>query len=138
MNEYIFETLQIGQTENFSVTITEKMMEQFCKISGDVNPLHCDKAYAKSQGYPDRVVYGLLTSSLYSTLAGVYLPGKYSLLHEVQIKFRKPVFPNDEMTVVGEISAKHELFRQITVSAEIRNQNGEKVSKALLKIGVGK
>ena len=135
MNEYTFEKIQIGQEEHFEHTITAAMMAQFEELSGDVNPLHCSEDYAKSQGYPCRVVYGMLTSSLYSTLAGVYLPGKYCLLYGVDSKFRKPVFIGDALTVNGKVTEKNETFQMIVVKANITNQKGEKVSKATLEIG---
>ena len=77
MNEYRFEDLKIGQTESFTVTVTEKMMQSFLFLSGDENPLHTDPDFAMKQGYRDKVVYGLLTTSFISRLVGVLLPGKY-------------------------------------------------------------
>ena len=51
-------------------------MDQFCGISGDVKPLHTDAEFAKSKDFPGRVTYGMMVSSLYSRLAGSYLPCK--------------------------------------------------------------
>ena len=101
MNEYTYEEIQIGQKESFKVTVTEEMLSSFKNITGDVNPLHNDEEYALEKGYPGRVSYGMLTASFLSTLAGVYLPGKYSLIHEVKLKFAKPVFIGDELTIEG-------------------------------------
>ena len=135
MNEYTYTELEIGHTESFSRIITPEMMEQFAAMSGDCNPLHCDAAYAKAKGFPGRVVYGMLTASLYSALAGVYLPGKYCLLYQVDSLFRKPVYIGDTLSVRGKVSAKEDVFQMITISAQITNQKGEKVSKATIKAG---
>lgn len=136
MKNYNYDEIEIGTTESFSRTITAEMMEMFLKISGDENPLHTDCDYAKEKGYEDRVVYGMLTASLYSTLAGVYIPGKKSLLQSVESKFVKPVYIGDELTVTGKVVEKSETYELIRVKAEIRNQKGEKVSKGLLQIGL--
>ena len=136
MNEFEFEDLSIGQTAEFTVTIEEEMLELFKKLSGDVNPLHCDREYALSMGYSGRVVYGMLTASFYSTLAGVYLPGKNCLLYEVNSSFNKPVFIGDVLTVRGEIKELNDTFRFSLIKAVITNQKGEKVSKATIKAGV--
>lgn len=80
MNEYTYEQIEIGTKESFEVSVTEEMLESFKKITGDINPLHNDAEYARSMKYEDRVVYGMLTASFLSTLAGVYLPGKRVLL----------------------------------------------------------
>ena len=103
MNDLSYEEIEVGHKESFTVTVTEEMMDKFLAITGDVNPLHNDEDYARSEGHPGRVVYGMLSASLLSTLAGVYLPGKRSLIHEVKIKFAKPVYIGDTLTVEGTV-----------------------------------
>lgn len=70
MNHFKYEELQIGQAVEFSRIITDNMMEGFRQISGDENPLHVSDDFACQKGFPKRVVYGMLTSSLYSCLGG--------------------------------------------------------------------
>ena len=65
MNEYLYEEIEVGQEEEFEVLITEKMMDAFCQISGDINPLHTDLTFAQESGYDSCVVYGMLTASEY-------------------------------------------------------------------------
>ena len=76
MNQYTIDTVKIGDTAQFTRTMDAAFFAQFESISGDNNPLHTDPAFAKAHGFPDRVLYGMCTASLYSTLAGVYRPGK--------------------------------------------------------------
>ncbi len=134
MNEYKYEEIELGHKESFTVTVTEDMMSSFCKITGDVNPLHCDEAYAVSQGHSGRVVYGMLTSAMLSTLAGVYLPGKRSLIQEVKVKFAKPVYIGDELTVEGVVEEKHDAFSLIIIKVTIRNRDGVKVCRAKMQV----
>lgn len=136
MNEYTYDEIAIGQKESFSVTVTEEMMNSFRDITGDINPLHNDKDYAISKGHPDRVVYGMLTGSLLSTLAGVYLPGKRSLIQEVKLKFAKPVYVGDTLTVEGVVEEKHDAYSLIILKVTMRNQNGDKVCRAKMQISV--
>lgn len=70
MNEYCYNEIEIGQLESFNVIINQDMMDSFKRITGDTNPLHNDVDFAKKD-YEDKVVYGFLVSSFYSTLAGV-------------------------------------------------------------------
>ena len=49
MNHYKYEEIMIGQKEQFDVIITEKMVNQFCEITGDINPLHNDQEFAKQK-----------------------------------------------------------------------------------------
>ena len=136
MNRYKFDELKIGHKEEFSVLITEDMMKSFCEICGDTNPLHIDEKYAKSAGYPSRVVYGMLVSSFYSTLAGVHLPGEHCLLQEILIKFSNPVYPGDTLKISGEIIERTDAYKRIEIKAKIFNQHGKTVSSAKIKAGV--
>ncbi len=137
IREYKFEDIKIGMEEKFVAFITEEMVEAFCKITGDINPLHNDLEYAKSKGYQEKVVYGMLTSSFLSTLAGVYLPGKYSLIHSVEILFKKPVLISDSpLTIKGRVIEINEIFKQFTIRFEILNNKKEKVVRGKMKVGV--
>ena len=136
MNEYKFSDIEIGLEESFEVKIDTSMMDKFLDISNDINPLHVDSNYAKKKGFPNRVVYGLLTSSFYSTLVGVYLPGKYCILQGIDIQFSKPVYIGDALKISGKVSYINEAYKQIEIKAFITNQNNEKVSKATIKTGV--
>lgn len=136
MNEYRFRDLTVGLTQSFSVNITDEAMDLFLRLSGDNNPLHIDGEFAKDNGFAGRVVYGLLTSSFYSALAGVYLPGKYCLLSGIEILFLKPVYVGDTMSVTGEITFISEATGQVEMKATIRNQNNEKVSRAKIKFAL--
>ena len=129
--------------EQFSVTITEQMMQQFQEMTGDVNPLHCDETFAKEKGFGEKVAYGMLTASFLSTMAGVYLPGENSLIQSVEVKFVNPVFPGEEITFTGKVSEINDTFRFLvlkvtgTVTGEKDNERyGTKVLKAVMQIGV--
>lgn len=136
MNEYKIRDLYIGQKESFQYDVTEEKMKSFLELTGDVNPLHTDDEYAKSKGHSGRVVYGMLTSSLISTLGGVFLPGKFCLIQGVDVKFAKPVFIGDHLTVTGEVIKVEVDLCYMEVKVTIVNQNGQKVLRGVMKAGV--
>lgn len=143
MNRYTFDEIETGMEDGFTVTITEEMMETFRELTGDVNPLHCDDAFAKEKGFDGKVAYGMLTASFLSTLAGVYLPGERSLIQSVEVKFSKPVFPGDTVSFTGKVSEKNETFQFITLKVtgtvsdcDKNDRIGTKVLKATMQIGV--
>ncbi len=135
MNAYLFSDLTIGTKESFEVTITQDMMDSFRNITGDVNPLHNDETFASQKGYPGKVCFGMLTASLLSTFAGVYLPGEHCLIQEVETKFVKPVFVGDHLTVSGEVAEIDDTFKRIVMKVVIRNQDDKKVLRAKMKVG---
>lgn len=136
MNEYTYEQIEIGTKESFEVSVTEEMLESFKKITGDINPLHNDAEYARLMKYEDRVVYGMLTASFLSTLAGVYLPGKRSLIMETNIKYTKPVYCGDIISVEGTVTDKNDMFRFIILKVVMKNHRGDKVLRAEMKVRV--
>lgn len=136
MNRYSFEEIEKGMEESFQAVITADMLKKFGEITGDINPLHTNEAFAKEKGYDSCVAYGMLTASFLSTLAGVYLPGEKSLIHSVETKFVKPVFVGDTLTITGKVAEKNELFPVFTLKVTITNQHGEKVLRGSMQIGV--
>lgn len=136
MNHYKLADITVGLTESFTVTVTADMLDAFRDYSGDVNPLHNDADYAKARGYADRVVFGMLCAGFYSTLAGVYLPGEFCLLHEVNTKFKKPVFIGDVLTVSGKVVEVQDAYGRIEIDARIVNQDGVTVNRGRIIAGV--
>lgn len=142
MKEYTFSDLSIGMKESFTRTITKELEDSFREITGDLNPLHYDDEYAREIGegrFKGHVTFGMLTASLYSTICGMYLPGKYSLIHSLEdIAFKTPVYVGDELTVTGEIIETNESLKLIVLKVIINNQDKKTVSKAKIKVIVQK
>ena len=137
MNTYSFADLHVGMTESFVRSFTAEDEESFRRLSGDDNPLHRDDAFAEEMGggkLRGHVCFGMLTASLLSTLAGMYLPGRYSLIHSVEVSFVRPVYAGDELTVSGTVAAVHEQLRMIELKVRITLPDGSVVCKAKMKI----
>lgn len=136
MRNYEYSQLKVGMSETFKVEITSDMMQMFNKITRDDNPLHNDEAYAKEKGFSGNVVYGMLTASFLSTLAGCYIPGERSLIQSVEVKFARPVYVGDILEISGKISELYDSVQTIILKVEIINQDGVKVLKGKMNIGV--
>jgi len=136
MNAYKFDEIYVGLTHSFKSSISPSAMDKFLEISNDTNPLHIDQEYAVEKGFDGKVVYGLLTSTFYSTLVGVHLPGKYCILQGINIQYSKPVYVGDQLTISGKVHYINEAYKQIEIKAMITNQYDEKVSIAMIKAGV--
>ncbi len=136
--EYKYFDIYIGMKESFERIVTKDMEDKFREISGDNNPLHYDDNFAQeiSKGkYKKHVTFGMLTAGLYSTVAGMYLPGKYSLIHSFdEISFVKPVFEGDKLTVTAEVTDKNDSLKLIVLKICIKNQENKTVSKAKMKV----
>ena len=137
MNVFTYDEIKKGYSFQFNEKITEEMMTLFLELSGDTNPRHCDKNYALEKKMKDRVVYGMLSSSFYSKLVGVYIPGKYCLLQGIKIQFNNPLFIGDEITVNGKVVDKDDTFKILKIKANIKTFD-KIISKAEIIVGVMK
>jgi acyl dehydratase len=106
-------------------------MERFREDSGDINPLHLDRDYARARGFPDVVVYGLLASSFYSTLVGVYLPGDAVCYTGLISRFTSQFSPGTPWKCMVRLStstmhtAKYRFLRERRTLRESRFQRPE-------------
>ena len=123
--EYSFDEIKIGLEHYFEIIIDEKLVEDFAKISGDFNPLHMDEQFAKKSKFGRRVCHGMLLSSFFSRLVGMYLPGKNALYFSQNLNFVGPCFIGDRIIVKGEVIDKSEAARMIKIETTIKNKEGK-------------
>ena len=136
--EYTFDEIKIGLKKEFSVKITESLVNDFAKISGDYSPLHMDLEYAQSTSFKKRVVHGMLLASFFSRVDGMYLPGKHALYFSQTLKFVNPCFIDDLVTVKNEVIDKSDSTQIITIKSEIINESNRILVKGLGKVLVRK
>lgn len=136
MNRYSIEELFVGQSYSFFVRIEEEEMDSFRNMTGDYNPLHNNDEFAKRKGYKGRVVYGLLSTSFFSTLVGMYLPGENCLIEEVSYKFMKPTFVGDEIEVCGEIIQIDKRTSQVFIRVRIKDNEKRTLIRGKMVVGV--
>ena len=132
-SEYTFDEIKIGQSKKFQITITESMVNDFAKISGDFSPIHMDEIYAKSTSFKKRVVHGMLLASFLSRVDGMYLPGKHALYFSQNIEFRNPCFIDDELTIESKVIDKSISTKILKIESKIINQENK-----ILLYGIGR
>lgn len=90
--------LNVGDTASRSKMITDEDVRTFAAISGDENPIHLDEKFAAGTRFGKRIVHGMLSASLISTVLANDLPGHGSIYLGQSLKFVAPVFIGDEIT----------------------------------------
>jgi 3-hydroxybutyryl-CoA dehydratase len=98
------EELQVGDTARFSKTISESDVYMFAGVTGDLNPAHVNEEYAKGTFFKTRIVHGMLTASLISTVVGTMLPGPGTVYMRQEVSFLAPVNFGDTITAIVEVS----------------------------------
>ena len=128
--------LSIGQKAEFTEVISESMVEEFAKLSGDYNPHHMDESYAKRTRIKKRICHGMLLASLFSRLTGMYLPGKRSLYFSQSLNFISPAFIDDNVTVEGEVVKISRSTGIITIKTRITKENNIELITGIAKVVV--
>lgn len=130
------EELYIGQTASLTRVFTSDDVELFAWLSSDYNPLHLDIQYARSSLFGKRIVHGFLVGSLISAILGTKLPGPGAVYLNQNMNFRKPVYHDDSVTAVVEVTAINRDKRIIYFDTKCINGNGDIVidGNAVIKL----
>ncbi|MBU3916448.1 MAG: MaoC family dehydratase [Proteobacteria bacterium] len=122
-----FDDLKVGQKASLTKTITEEDLSHFIAITGDMNPLHVDKAFAEKTFFGQRIAHGMLSASLFSTMVGMHIPGIGAIFKSQTLEFLRPVFIGDTLCAWFEIVGIDQEKEEIVIKSWIENQDGEVV-----------
>ena len=106
---YYIDQLQPGMSESFSKTVSERDIALFGEVSGDVNPVHFDEAFAAQTIFKGRIAHGVLSSSYISTVLGMKMPGPGTIFMSLTTRFKAPVRIGDTVVAtctVREVNAE--------------------------------
>ncbi len=122
-----FDEINQGDSASLIRTLTEKDVQIFAIMSGDINPAHVDIEYAQSEMFKKIIAHGMWGGALISTVLGTQLPGPGTIYVSQSLRFKRPVAIGDILTVtVTAIEKKPEKSRVI-FSCECVNQMQELV-----------
>ena len=126
----------LGQHASFTKTFTDDDVERFIAITGDVNPLHVDDAYAAQTQFGRRVLHGMLTASIFSTMVGMLLPGTGAIYRSQTLTFLRPVHIGETVTAHFVVRAIDQARHRLTIDAWIENGAGERVVEGVCEAGL--
>ncbi len=125
--------VEVGETAEFSKTLTETDVALFSAISGDFDPIHVDEAYARSTPFGRRIAHGILSMALLSTVSAMISrqarergsrSASVSLGYD-RIRFVKPVFVGDTLTARYTILELDSASRRSRSKVEVFKDGGE-------------
>jgi phosphate acetyltransferase len=122
-----FDELRIGDSASIARTLTDRDIELFAVMSGDINPSHVDPEFAKSDVFHKVVAHGMWGGALISAVLGTELPGPGTIYLGQTLRFKKPVGLGDTVTVTVTIAKKDEAKHSVLVDCAATNQRGEVV-----------
>ncbi len=118
-------------------TITETDVVLFASFSGDWYPLHTDREWAAASVFGERIAHGLLLLVVGTGFLPVR-PGVVVAFYGIdELRFVGPVRLGDTIHSEFEVVAREEKKERrelLTLALEIKNQRGEAVLKAKVKM----
>lgn len=95
---------KVGDSASITKSFSSEEVLKFAEVSADSNPIHLDEKTAAESIFGQRVVHGMLVGSLFSGLIGMELPGKGTIYLSQNLRFKAPVFIDQEVTATVEIT----------------------------------
>lgn len=122
-------------TEHFLVSA--EVHSGFIAIFGDRHPLHTDAQYAVARGFRSEVMHGNILNGFLSYFVGECLPDREVMILSQEIKYRRPVYLGDRLTLEVEVADVHHSVNVVEFACKFHNvADGKIVASA--KINVGK
>ena len=130
--------VEIGDKVSFSKTVSESDVYLFAGLTGDLSPNHVNEEYMKKSSYGRRIAHGALMIGFMSTASTMMIDKSrrpdmdetpVSLGYD-RIRFLKPVFLGDTITVSYEITSIDPEARRSVSDIKITNQDGTLVAVA--------
>lgn len=126
-----------GEQVSFTKTVSESDVYMFAGITGDFSPNHVNKVYMENSSYGKLMAHGALVVGFMSTVSTLAIQKSresdetpVSLGYD-RIRFLKPVFIGDTITVHYEITSVDEDQRRSNADIKVINQEGELVAVAV-------
>ena len=122
-----YSEITIGESAEFTRTITEEDIDKFAELSGDHNPIHVNEEYARKTFFKGRIAHGALTTAFFSRIIAMDLLGPGTILISNDFHFKKAVRINETITARVEVIKKDDVKERIALKATCENQNQELV-----------
>ncbi|HET7464975.1 MAG TPA: MaoC family dehydratase [Longimicrobium sp.] len=119
--------IAVGQTAEFTKTVTETDVVLFAGITGDFNPAHVDEVEAARGMFGGRIAHGLLSAGFISTVLAMRLPGPGTIYLSQNLRFVRPVRIGDTVTARVEVAEVVAPKRRVRLTTSVSNHHGETV-----------
>lgn len=119
--------LKVGDSAEFSKTVSESDIYLFAGVTGDLNPAHVNEAFASKTFFKTRIAHGMLSAGFISAVIGMKLPGPGCIYIKQELNFRAPVLIGDTITARAEIVELIPGKKVVRIKTTCVNQEGKTV-----------
>jgi acyl dehydratase len=93
------------QIPELRVTPDKYLPHRYAGASGDFNPIHIDREFAKNVGLPDTILHGLYMMGLVARANAAAAGGDPRALKRLSVQFRGMGAPETEIVVTGTVKS---------------------------------
>ena len=128
--------VNIGDSAQFTKTVSESDVYQFAGITGDFSPNHINKVYMENSSFGRLMAHGALLVGFMSTVSTIAIAHCREAdetpvaVGYDKIRFLKPVFLGDTVTTTYTFSSIDPEKRKSKAKIEVENQNDQLVAVA--------
>ncbi len=119
--------LRVGDSAEWSRTVTEDDIKLFAEATGDFNPVHLDQTYAEKTFFKGRIAHGVLSLGYISMVLGNILPGHGTIYLSQEANFLAPVRIGDTITARVEVMELNSEKNKVKFKTVCLNQEGKVV-----------
>ena len=119
--------LKVGDTAEFTKTVSEADIYLYAGVTGDANPAHIDEVHASKTFFKTRIAHGMLLGGFISTVLGNRLPGNGTVYMKQQLEFLAPVRIGDTVTARAEVVEVIKEKNRVRLRTTCLNQEGKMV-----------
>jgi len=119
--------LNIGDSAEFSKTVSESDIYLYAGLTGDLNPAHINEEYARKTFFKSRIAHGMLTAGFISAVLGNKLPGPGTIYLRQELRFLVPVHIGDTITGRVEVLEMEVEKNRVKLRTICINQRGKTI-----------
>lgn len=108
-----------------SIKITDELVRETARVTGDYNPIHFDAKYASNSIYKKRIAHGAILVGFISKILGTEFPGEGTILIKQEFFYKRPVYL--EQSIVAVFEMKNIERNKYEIKCVCRNENSEVV-----------
>ena len=114
----------VGDSAEFTKTVTEADICLFAGETGDFNPAHVNEEYASKTFFKGRIAHGILLAGFISAVLGGHLPGPGAIYVGQDLKFKAPARIGDTITARVEVIEVDMERNRVVLKTTCTNQQG--------------
>ena len=131
-----FDELNVGRRASLTHLVTQRDLDLFSTMTGDINPALTDPSYDETGAFQGAIIHSMWGAGLIATLLGTKLPGPGTVYLGQDLRFLHPVHIGDAITATLTMTSKDASTGEATLDCHCSNQAGKAVIEGEARVRV--